>query len=915
VIEATSQRRLPPLVTRFVGVRRRLTTTVTAGVASQGALVVSGALIARSLGVSNRGHLALFQLIPLLITVLGGLGLPIALTFAIAGRPAAAGTIVDRLRRLVLGQAVALTALHVVILAVVLSGASPAVRRAGWISVVLVPALLAQTYGQAILQGRQSFRLFNVVRLLPAASYAVLVVAAFAGGVRSLAAFTAIWSSTAVACGLVAVVLSLRGAGHDPADAEPRALVSFGLRGLLGSASPIESFQLDQIIVAAALSSRDLGLYVVGAGFTSLPRLVAQSVGMVAYPDIAAQEDAEARASRLRSYSWLTAGLSLIVVAALAVAAPTIVPLFFGSAFRPAAPIAQLLLVSSLFLAVRRVVIDGARGLGRAGLGTAAEIVFLVVLVPLLALFVPRWHTQGVAAALAVAGAASLGAALAFLRWPQLRIPRSALATAPRAAAVVVPLFAVACLAPPLRNATGATRTTLVAFLAAGVMATALYPFAVRLLTRRFDLFEPLLTGNVLLLTLFGIRPIAMILNHQQLDYDRVYLPSFVFTMGIALLGTYSFVLAHELSFPRWRARTLGRLMVVRRQRARLFALVATGAGIVLFALFLAARGSMSSTIHLVLAGRSKELETVFSNSSEYLTSAPLLGGCAAIVVALAAGPAYLRFRDWLLIVVCALFPVVYFFVIGGRRFLLPIIAIPLIVRYLERRRRPSWVAIAVVVPLAFLLLATIVLTRSANARSAYGGVSGILVHAVERPDDPARLFFTGPDTDMLPNLALEVRNLSRDGGYFYGRATLGDLLIAPIPHKILHAKPQTARNEILERVFGGPCQPNKGLCPDFSALGTFYQDFWVPGVVLGMAALGLATSFFWARHKASDRDPVRIMFAATWYVMLPIVIRAGFNPAVQWFLYFAVPTWVGIRFALRIGRRDPTAAAAPVRV
>jgi hypothetical protein len=269
-------------------------------------------------------------------------------------------------------------------------------------------------------------------------------------------------------------------------------------------------------------------------------------------------------------------------------------------------------------------------------------------------------------------------------------------------------------------------------------------------------------------------------------------------------------------------------------------------------------------------------------------------------VLALAAGP-YLRVRDRVLIVVCATFPVLYFFVVGGRRFLIPIVAITIIVRYLARERRPSWITIAVVVPVAFLLLATIILTRSANDRNASGGITGILAHAAARPDEPVRMFFTGADTDMLPNFALEVRNLAEHGDYGLGRATLGDLVLAPVPHTLVPGKPTTARDRMLERVFGGPCQPSKGLCPDFSAVGTFYQDFWVPGVAAGMALLGLFSSWLWRRQRKHPRDPVRLMLVASWYVMLPILLRAGFNPAFSWFLYFVVPTYVGLRFALQI--------------
>ena len=48
------------------------------------ALVVSGVCAARILGVHDRGQLALFILVPLILTVLGALGVPVATTYFIA---------------------------------------------------------------------------------------------------------------------------------------------------------------------------------------------------------------------------------------------------------------------------------------------------------------------------------------------------------------------------------------------------------------------------------------------------------------------------------------------------------------------------------------------------------------------------------------------------------------------------------------------------------------------------------------------------------------------------------------------------------------------------------------------------------------------------------------------------------------
>ena len=69
------------------------------------------------------------------------------------------------------------------------------------------------------------------------------------------------------------------------------SLLRFGIRGWLGTATPSEALRLDQVIVGLLLSPSALGLYVVGGSFSNLPRFIAQSVGLVAYPRIAAESD------------------------------------------------------------------------------------------------------------------------------------------------------------------------------------------------------------------------------------------------------------------------------------------------------------------------------------------------------------------------------------------------------------------------------------------------------------------------------------------------------------------------------------------------------------------------------------------------------------------------------------------------
>ena len=410
--------------------------SVAVGLAGQAAVMISGPLVARMLGADGRGQLAALVLWPAVIAQLGGLGLPLAVTYELAHGSAGAA----RVKRAVLlfagPQAVILSAVHVVVLLFVLSGEPASIRAAGLATLVAVPASLAQQYGLAMLQGEQRFAAFNTLRLLPAALYSAAIIVLFmAGDTRVLPVILALMAGNA-AVGILALLAGLRSrAASDGVSntASIRGMVRFGLRGLLGSVSPIESFQLDQMVLALFLAKDALGLYVVGLAFTNLPRFVSQSVGMVAYPNIARQADATAARRSLWAFFWLTMAMAVVIVVPLWLAAGRLVPFFFGGDFRDAVAVTRILLPGALFAAGRRILSDGMRGRGHATAGTVAEVVAWFCLAPALAILVPLWGVNGVAVAFSGSYAVSL-AALLVLAVARGEMPSGTVLRTPRAA-------------------------------------------------------------------------------------------------------------------------------------------------------------------------------------------------------------------------------------------------------------------------------------------------------------------------------------------------------------------------------------------------------------------------------------------------------------------------------------------------
>jgi O-antigen/teichoic acid export membrane protein len=467
-------------------------------------VVVSGVLVARSLGPEDRGYLALLIVISGVFALLGTLGLPSAATYFIARDPTHARPIASSLAWVGVLQVGVVFVLQAAALAAIVASDPQHVRVAAAISLLLPPGILALSYGVSILQGQRRFTAFNLLRILPSTAYVAGVVIVYALNATSLVLFMVLWAAVNLIGGFLALAFAVRGLPKQ-ADEEPDPsrgpMVKFGLKALLGSLSPVDVVRLDQAVVGLFLTPVALGYYVVGQAFSLLPRVVAASVGMVAYPQVAAERDRHAARRAMWRFFFLGLALSALVVGALELVAGELISLLFGEDFTEATAIAQILLIASLFMAGRRVLTDGVNGLGYPGYGTIAEVTSWILLLPSVAILLPLYGTEGVALALAVSWGASLLLLVTFAlvagrgtgaRRAKLAEGARRLATFPqRLEAQDVFAFAAAALLAVLGGLAVVFSSKVALGLVIALAAGLIFAFARRALSERFRTLQP----------------------------------------------------------------------------------------------------------------------------------------------------------------------------------------------------------------------------------------------------------------------------------------------------------------------------------------------------------------------------------------------------------------------------------------
>lgn len=380
--------------------------------------ITTGILAARLLGVAGRGELAALQLWPMVFASLAALGMPEALAYLSAKRPELTGPYT--------GTAVFLSGLASLVLFVatypliplLLSQHSSGTVQAAQIYLSILPLWTLGGLPFHVLRGQNHFAAWNALRLLAPLGWLIVIVLSYLTERTSaqelatsyLAIYVLIlipvWSST-----------SRRVTGSFRPDRSlSTPLLRFGLPTLATTAPQLLNLRLDQLLIAAFLDARQLGLYVVAVTWSGAILPAMQAFSAVIMPRIAKEREQDAQIQLASTIVALGFVLSAVGAIAAAVLSPIFVPLLFGDAFRDAIPVAALLSGAVGALAFGSITTEVLRGMGHPLPVMWAELAALVVAAVALAILLPVHGIRGAAVATALSYTTGAGFMVANLR-------------------------------------------------------------------------------------------------------------------------------------------------------------------------------------------------------------------------------------------------------------------------------------------------------------------------------------------------------------------------------------------------------------------------------------------------------------------------------------------------------------------
>jgi O-antigen/teichoic acid export membrane protein len=380
--------------------------TTAANVAVPLSALLTGPLLARYLGPADRGTLAAVVVPLTLVTLLGAVGLPEAVTYAVAARLAPLRQVLRAGLAIGFASGVASAAVIWPLAPVLLRNSPEYVGLMRWMTVLVVVSM-AMAAVRAAAQGRGRFDLSNAERWLSVLTRVpLLLVLAVAGALTVTSAALATYATGVVAMMVLWYVLRER--DEPPVPQAPRLerrLLTFGAQAWIGTVASILVLRLDQAVLAPLVGAAQLGFYAVAVSLAEVPSTLQLAMRDVMFPTATDRGDPHLIARSNRILMLLSGGLAV----AGAIACPLVLPLLFGDDFEPAVRMAQILFLACIPAGIGMIVGAGLLSVGRPRARSVAQVAGLAVNVGLLLALVGPLGAIGAAWA-AVASATFIAA-------------------------------------------------------------------------------------------------------------------------------------------------------------------------------------------------------------------------------------------------------------------------------------------------------------------------------------------------------------------------------------------------------------------------------------------------------------------------------------------------------------------------
>lgn len=381
--------------------RRHAVITSLTSVGLYGAGLVTGPILARALGPSGRGDIAAVIAPATLLVLLLCFGLPTAAAYFVDTVPEDRLLVTAMTFGLVVG--VPVCAVLWFLAPAYLDGHSPTTLTWARIMLLVIPTSVGTATILEITRRKSPGIAWNVWRSLPLLIPAVVIVLLALAGRLTLGSVLAANVVGAVAP-FVLLASRLR---HRPLPRPSlttlRLLMPYAWRTASAGTAMSLTNRLDQVMLVGLVTPAELGLYAVAVMTASVTNPLTSGLSFALFGHLRSETSERRAQARFRKSLATTMLVSGTVALLLAVGAPLLLRIAFGSLFAPATTALRLLLPGAVAFDILGVITTKLFSEGRPGEASWAALVGAIVTVVGLVALAPRFGIEGAAAVTSVA--------------------------------------------------------------------------------------------------------------------------------------------------------------------------------------------------------------------------------------------------------------------------------------------------------------------------------------------------------------------------------------------------------------------------------------------------------------------------------------------------------------------------------
>lgn len=375
--------------------------------------LLTGVLIARTLGADGRGALTAIITVPQMLAFIFAIGVSQAVAYRLAREPSAGGRLLTTWTVILLPLAALALAVGFLLLPVLLGAQSEHTHALAQLFLVTVVLGLADELTSGFLLGDHDFLFFNLRRLAQPTLMGIGFLALWGADRLTVDSALAVTAAALVLTSAAGIVRIL--SRHRPrpgSQALGREQIWYGVRAYTSGLGQTVNARLDLLIMPAILTASAVGSYSVATNLAFIVATLGGTLAQIVLPAAARQGAGGTRTVILSLYATL--GVSVAMAAVLAAAAEIGVRTIYGPEFADSVLPLRILLPGCVLFAAAAVLWSGLNAANRPFTAAAAQVGGIVVTIVGLLIFL---RSGGIVAAaiISTVSYALVFAASAFL--------------------------------------------------------------------------------------------------------------------------------------------------------------------------------------------------------------------------------------------------------------------------------------------------------------------------------------------------------------------------------------------------------------------------------------------------------------------------------------------------------------------